>query len=314
MDTCLEKFNFGREIASWLKSLGHDQAMHVMTCIAKILKFAEENEEFFQGCGLYVVGSSLRGGNFNDIDLVLAGLDFRAVVSYDKIFLMDPETLIKERVLVEPQLFVVLDKNEEGKPKIMKPIMEMESNDLLTCALQFSHMGLEHNGKKYDYNFEEHAWLSLDLFGFCSSHARTSDFVKRLHEFLNPDDKFFKKLGRPFDRYGSATGPFLVYSVCIERKSDLPVAEGSIIEEVKPIDLSVHAENLQRRAWKELQSSLRLPYLTLKEWPETSKVRRTVTDLEYPVFIDPNGINRAEWNLMSLHTYCPEEPPEVIVT
>jgi hypothetical protein len=313
MDAYPVKFDFGREVLSWLEGLGLGQAMYVLMRIAKIFKFAEENVDFFQGCGLYAAGSSLKGGTFNDIDLVLTGLDFRAVVSYDKVFLMDPETLIEKKIVVEPELFVIIDKDEEGRPKILKPIMDVECDDLLILSQQWSHMGLTHNGKRYDYDFREHAWLSLDLFGYCSGHGRASSFIKEIYQLLNPGDEFSRNLCHPFERYGSDAGPFLVYRISTkDLEEDLPVAKGSVIEEMKPIDLSIHAENLRREDWKNHQSRLKLPYLTLKEWSETSRVRRVITELDYPDFIDPNGIERAKWHPMTMHTYYPDEIPEAI--
>ncbi|OGI26170.1 MAG: hypothetical protein A3J76_01840 [Candidatus Moranbacteria bacterium RBG_13_45_13] len=315
MDAYPVKFDIGREVAAWLEGLGYNQAVHVLTWVAKLLKFAEENMEFFQGCGLYVTGSSLRGNNFNDIDLVLAGLDFRAVVDYDQVFLMDPEKLIEKKILVEPNFFVVIDSDKQSGVTALKPIMEAKDNNLLTWVHQFNHAGMEHKGKEYYYNFREFGDIASNLTGYCSGRAGPSDLTKAINKLFNPADEFSWNLSHPFDHYGfDGRQPFLVY--CIrqgEEESNLPVAEGTVIEEgVKPIETSIHAENLRREAWKDQQRSLRLPYLTLKEWPEVGRARRIMTNLEYPDFIDPSGIKRAELSPLNMGSYWPEEPAEVI--
>lgn len=309
------KFNFGKEVFVWVESLGQDQAVLVLTWIAKIFKFAEENPEFFQGCGLYVAGNSLRGNDFNDIDLVLVGLDFRAVVDYDKVFLMDPEAMIEKEILVEPNFFAVLDDGKESGIVVCKPIMEVKDNNLLTWVRQFNHAGMRYNGKEYYYNFREFGDIASNLTGYCSGQAGPSDLTRAINKLFNPDDEFLWNLSHPFDHYGfEGRQPFLVYRIRQgEEESNLPVAEGTVIEEgTKPIELSIHAENLRRGAWIHHQRSLRLPYLTLKEWTETSQERRIITNLQYPDFIDPAGIKRAKWSPLNMGSYWPEEPAEVI--
>lgn len=126
MDTYLEKLGLRKEVFFWLEKIGRSQAMYVLACVAKLLKFAEQEEAFFQGCGLYVAGSSLTKDDFNDIDIVLVGLDFRAVVSYSKIFLMDPETLVKEGVLVQPQLFLNVGEDKNNGQTTLVPISDVK--------------------------------------------------------------------------------------------------------------------------------------------------------------------------------------------
>jgi len=315
MDEYPAQFDFGREVAAWLERFGHDQAMLVLTWIAKLLKFAERNSEFFQGCGLYAVGSSLRGAKFNDIDLVLVGLDFRAVVDYDQVFLMNPEMLIEKKILVEPNFFVIIDDGKESGLMVCKPIMEVKDKDIITAIHKFNHAGMEYKGKEYYYNFRDFGDIASDLTGYCSGQAGPSDLTKSIYKLFNPDDEFSWNLSHPFDHYGfDDRQPFLVY--CIrqgEEENDLPIAEGTVIEEgVKPIEISVHAENLRREAWKEYQRSLRLPYITLKEWLETGRERKIITNLEYPDFIDPDGIKRAERSPLNMGSYWPEEPAEII--
>lgn len=310
MDAYLTKFGFGREIISWLERFNKSQAIHILGCLSKILKFAEKNEDFFQGCGLYAVGSSLRG-DFNDIDIVIAGLDFRAVVSYDKIFLMDPETLISEEIIVEPRLFLIVNEGEDGESMILEPVTEVKDPDWCTSIEAFGRMGLEHKGIRYDYNIENFVCHSLTLDGFCSYHAHPSALTKEISKlfYCNED----ASLNSPFDNYGFwGTESFLVYRVSIRVEDNLPGAKHSIIEEVKPIDLCVHSENLHRDGWKRHQDSLGLPFLTLKEWPQRNQVRKIITKLDYPRFIDPFGIKRAKVDMMFFCSYRPDEGPETI--
>jgi hypothetical protein len=93
--------NFNLE--DWLSRSG--RAQDILRTIYEITQFSESTyAPFFQNCGLYAVGSSLKNGRPNDVDLVLVGLDFRAVAKYDKIFLQDPETLIAEEIVIPPAL------------------------------------------------------------------------------------------------------------------------------------------------------------------------------------------------------------------
>ncbi len=309
MNTYLTRFGFGGEVMSWLEKLSCGQARHILSCIAKVLEFSEKNKDFFQGCGLYVVGSSLTGG-FNDVDIVIVGLDFRAVVSYDKIFLMDPETLIQEEVLVEPRLFLITKEDENGEPMILEPVTGVKNPDFSTSLEAWGRMGLEHNGIRYDYNIERFICHSLDLTGFCSYHAWPSSLTKEMNKLLYfPEDEL--SLNAPFDNYGfDGIESFLVYRFPIENQINLPGVKNSVLEEVKPIDFCIHAENLQREEWKRHQRSLGLPYLALKEWPRTSLNRKIITELDHPRFIDPNGIKRATTDSMFFSSFYPEKTPD----
>lgn len=236
----------------------------------------------------------------------------RAVVSYDKIFLMDPETLIKEEILVEPQCFVIIKKDENGEPTVLEAVTETEISDLLTGLEAWGRIGLKHEGANYDYNLERCGMYSLDLSGYCSNHAWSSKLVDEMYGMFHLPDDYL--LSHPFDNYGfEGEQSFLVYRFPIAAaKSNLPGAKGSVILEVKPIDFCVHAENLQLEAWKKHQASLGLLYLTLREWPKTSAIRKIITELDYPRFIDPEGVMRARWDPMFSNSFRPEEAPEII--
>lgn len=314
MNANLVEYDFGREVVSWLERVGYHQAMYILRCVAKVFKFAEAKEDFFRGCGLYAVGSSLHKENFNDIDLVIAGLDFRAVVSYDKIFLMDPETLIKEGVLVKPQHFLVIENEESAEPEIHQPVTSIQNPDFITFLHAFNRFGLSHNGVEYDYNFEEHGWLSGTLHGYCSNQARPSSLIKQINELFNPDDAF--SLNHPFDNYGfEGNQSSIVYRFSVPAENDnLPGVRNSILSLIKPVEISIHAENLYREAWKKHQVSSKLPYLTLREWPSknSGRERKIITDLSYPRFIDPNGEKRAQADWIFLSSYCPDETPDEV--
>ena len=74
--------------------------MDVNKITEDVINFSSRYKKFFSSCGLYQVGSSV-AGEHNDIDVVLAGLDFRAVASYDGVYLKDAETLVKRGFAVE---------------------------------------------------------------------------------------------------------------------------------------------------------------------------------------------------------------------
>ncbi len=79
-------------IEKWLESLP-EPLQYEVSEIMKISKhYFQENSSFFRNCGFYVVGSSLVRPDFEDIDLVLVGLDFREVFQYTEAFL-DPQKL-----------------------------------------------------------------------------------------------------------------------------------------------------------------------------------------------------------------------------
>lgn len=56
--------------------------------------------EYFESCGLYLVGSTLQKVDSHDIDITLVGLDFRALYSYDRCYLGDTDALIESKRLV----------------------------------------------------------------------------------------------------------------------------------------------------------------------------------------------------------------------
>jgi|GEM_PF-4331044 len=66
----------------WLKGLKPGIREDTSRIVDICVKYFKDKEYFFRSCGFYVVGSSLVRKDFNDIDLVLVGLDFRQVFDY----------------------------------------------------------------------------------------------------------------------------------------------------------------------------------------------------------------------------------------
>ena len=299
MESNLAKLGFNEEIVSWLRSLGNAQMMRVLEFIATIFKFAEKKKEFFQGCGLYVVGSSLKGGGFNDVDIVLVGLDFRAVVRYDRIFLMDPEILIQKEILVEPCCFLVIKEEEGDYPEVLKPTTDPDASENIEA---WGRMGLEHKGLRYDYNIDRLMGKSLSLEGYCSYHAWPSSFIEKICKLYNLVPSY------PFDHYGfNGTQSFLVYRLWKKSgDNDKLSVKNSNVDDLRPIDFCIHAENLYREDWKKHQRFIGLDYLVFKEWPQTCSERKIITELDYPRFIDPKGKKRAKWDSMFASGFQPD--------
>lgn len=177
---------------------------------------------------------------------------------------------------------------------------------------QFSRFGLAYNGVKYDYNIERYGGDALTLEGYYSYDAKPSEFTYKINKLFNSSGLL---INSPFiDHYGLVgIQPFLVYRFPIEKDTNhLPGVAGSVLEEIKPIDFCIHAENLYKKAWENYQKLLGLPFLMLKEWPETLVVRRTISELDYPRFIDSEGAKRAKWDTMLCQSYNPGKIPEVV--
>jgi hypothetical protein len=177
----------------------------------------------------------------------------------------------------------------------------------------FARSGLDHNGTSYDYNIDELMGDALTLEGYCSYHANPSFLTESIYSLFCPDDN--DSMSHPFDNYGfDGVQEFLVYRFPIEFKAaNLPGVKDSIISEIKPIDFCIHAENLQREKWEKHQSASGLKYLTLKTWPSKSYQRKTVTNLDYPRFIDPHGRKRAKWDPMFPVSYRPKDASDVFI-
>ncbi len=75
------------EKEEWFERIGAENTDHVNEFVYRLLEFSKNPEysRLFNTCGLYSVGSSVMPDKdeFNDIDITLVGLDFRAVFDYD---------------------------------------------------------------------------------------------------------------------------------------------------------------------------------------------------------------------------------------
>jgi hypothetical protein len=297
----------------WLNSLSPDEQAFVGRCINSTVQFSQGvYKNFFQNCGLYATGSSLSRPQHNDVDIVLVGLDFRAVVDYDKVFLQDPETLIKEKILVEPYHFEVLAKDDEtGEPTLLRPMSETDTIEA------WSLQGMEHDGVKYDYNFARNAGEALDLRNFCSYRAKPSMLVKNLREHLMKTMRAHAdEVYDPFEPYCHQMGcfmttPFNIYPVDPASISTPRPALPSL--PCPPIHFIINTENLHVPAWKAFQGSQNLPYVTLYEWPLVGQVtdRPVLTQERYPEYIDPAGLERPKNNYVFWFTPANEKDVEI---
>ncbi|MBW3014055.1 hypothetical protein KY335_02330 [Candidatus Woesearchaeota archaeon] len=284
---------------AWLSTLPEGEGRFIQRCTDSVVSFSQGSyRNFFQNCGLYAVGSSLRGAH-NDVDIVLVGLDFRAVIEYDKVFLMDPEALIAEKVVVPPYKFEIL--SEEGEePMVLRPASHnTESIDSITF------MGIEHGGVKYDYDLHRLAGDSLTMESFCAKRGKLSNLVTDLKDHVGKSmQAATTRLDDPFEQYFHEDSWFLVTRFGIfpldpESSVSVPVPQEFKLPH-PPIDFIFHAENLHPAAWKEHQRRYNLPFVALYEWPMANmnvEQRLTLTDLPQPEFIDPKGTERVKCNI-----------------
>jgi len=301
---------------SWLESLPELQREFVVDCINSVIDFSVgEYKDFFDYCALYACGSSLNSKKPHDVDLVLVGLDFRSVVKYDKIFLQDPETLIEQDIVEEPCVFQV-EQEENGEPTILKPV---EHNTLEgMCRL-----GIEHNGKRYDYNVDKCGHQGVLLENFCANSAGYSELVENLFTHLvkkvgHPNQgNYYGHSHDPFDKYFHGeeyflTTPLTLYSQKIKFDGDQPVPDEIRIP-VLPIDFRIHTENLLVTNWEQHQNDLGFPFELLYAWSKSkitdAGVRSYLTQENQPSFIDKNGKNRVQWH--PYFSYLREPPIEI---
>ncbi|MBW2995261.1 hypothetical protein KY312_02825 [Candidatus Woesearchaeota archaeon] len=301
---------------SWLKSLPEYQKKRVDDCINRVIEFSKgEYNDFFRNCGLYAIGSSVEKSNPNDTDIVLVGLDFRAVIEYNKIFLQDPETLVKEKIVIpvdEARRFgtkkifggmrAITSEGIE-KPKIHSlpesPDYDADSIDDLNPIDQFMLAGIEYNNQYWCYNIQRLGDDALTLHNYCLYEGKPSNIVKRLHETIAAEKYIWYDLLHPFEPYFHPKDWFLTCSFKIHHDR----CEADILKEKKcicvPLDFIVHAENLHVPHWKQHQKHTGFPFIPLYEWPDADKVvenRPIITQLPYHEAIDPNGIERVKWH------------------
>lgn len=253
------------EKEDWLNNLFEQERNAVNKLIEDITEFSMKDfyPKIFDNCGLYAVGSSLKGAH-KDIDITLVGLEFRTLFEYDSVFLQDPETLIKEEIVVP-----------EEHPSASKSFYEEHS--------------LMFEGKEYRWNKDNNGCGYSSIDTYCFSHIAPSAFALELIEFLF--DKRKIKFNRSHAQYEGEFNPLKPYTS----------SHGDFLGiriDLKPIDFIVHAENLFVKYWKEHQVKNKLPYVVLHEWPGAESTsywdRVTPNPKPFPDFIDYQGKKRSQ--------------------
>ena len=282
----------------WLQRFNKSQRGFVQKCIDSAVEFSKgDYERFFKGCGLYAVGSSTIRKPHNDVDIVLVGLDFRAAVEYDKIFLRDPETLIREEIVVRPYKFHIIKDGEEDGKMVLRPVSQDGGLGSLLSS------GIEHKGQRYDYDSDRLWTDALSLRNYCDRHASPSELVVRLRNFLKTKmNSMIFGISNPFEPYANIfcedpnnkekyflVTRFQIYPLDPSSSANLPVP-GDFSLPFPPIDFIVHTENLTLDSWIDYQRKANLPFVPLHTWEHTYSGQRPVlTNLNLPSFINPDG-------------------------
>lgn len=286
-----------------------------------------EYSNFMDTCGLYLTGSALTSQIPNDADLVLVGLDFRAAIKYDKIFLQDKDELIKQGMVCEPKVFKVLE-GDVDDPSMIVSFTDLNPTHIFDAIEQAHRVAFEKDGVTYEYDKEAHYFFGgySDFEDQCKSHGHRSELVKALYAHIfkdvTPNPEWH--IGEAFEPYCYHSDRFLVikYQWDYVRKSFLEASRNLQLtpnqrQELKAIakwfekevDFIVHAENMTVSSWKVYQEQQRLPYSTIWEGSKvnSTETRPVITTLEYPDFIDPEGKSRVKNVGYARHISDPEQ-------
>lgn len=297
-----------QERDNWLGRLPGDEALFVQYFIRRILHFSQgKYSKFFENCGLYAVGSSVSNGGqekgaHKDIDIVLAGLDFRAVIAYDGVFLMDPETLIEKEVVTPPKFFQVLEDDGNGEPTLLKPAGETEE-------YVYGYHGITYEGVVYNYNPYTFSTPPGSLEEHCLNSARLSELVTSLLQVLESDDKMrCRDYRRPFGNYAYGEGGDsyfvttrfeIVPQVSTQESTILAIPSGRRTDQTA-IDFNIHAENLSVPGWETYHREEGLPFVCLHRWPgDNCSSRPILTQMCLPDFVDSEGRVRVKRSLFT---------------
>jgi hypothetical protein len=246
------------EYLSWLGSSNSKEVSRFCDDVVKFSKI-KKWEPYFHGCGLYAVGSSLQRDNWRDIDLVLVGLDFRAVFSYDGVFLEDGKTLLEKGLIVAKE-------NAEWYPR---------GNEFMDIT-QF-----EYEGKEYLFNIHhpdvnwDSAGMLLNLYDYMRRTVSSTSLLKELSKKLNK--RHYNSISDPFDPYDFEGIKVLAPKIDLDSRG--------------LIDFRIHGENLTVSGWKSVQDLMSLPFIELQSWlPLLNPLeRKIITKEELPRFIDSQG-------------------------
>lgn len=311
-----------RESELWLEALPGDEALLVRYFTDHIVEFSKGTySEFFKNCGLYTVGGTTKPGKqergtHKDIDIVLVGLDFRSVIDYDGVFLMDPKNLIEKGIVAFPNFFKILQQDENGNPTVMVPAGQTEEQE-------YGYHGIEYEGIKYDYNPYTFTTPAGCLEDHCLNSSYPTKLVKDLFESLNADGKIGYDKWRypryPFGNYCYGNGGD-EYFVTVRSKisprntttnRELKSYDSPPNIDQTPVDFNIHAENLLRSSWEDYHNAHRLPFICLYKWPEyESSARPILTQMPLPDFVDADGKERVK---RSLHTHDLNDLPINII-
>ncbi len=107
-------------LEEWLNRFAAPLQEEVGKTVQICKDYFTERKEFFRQCGFYVVGSSLTQDTFDDIDLVLVGLDFRQVFKYSKGFLSadDLPEVVKQMKEPDCELAHYCTFQIQGRPEL----------------------------------------------------------------------------------------------------------------------------------------------------------------------------------------------------
>ncbi len=273
------------EKEAWFERIGAENSKYVNDFLKGIIEFSKNPDysKLFRTCGLYAVGSSVMPDRdeFNDIDITLVGLEFRAIFDYNGIFLKDPETLIEEEIILPQE-----------KTELFKTLTHWQE--------------FKHKGKTYHFNPEKGGRYYGHLDSFCNSKIEGSNLIKDLYRFLERNlsceikDLEISPLIPYINEGADYITARLVMPPSLSRRFS-PEFETKKLN-VSTIDFLIHGENLFVPYWKEnLQKAQDLPYIILHEWEKAdSKVwfDRLIPfrklNLALPYFIDILGKKRAD--------------------
>ena len=206
-------------------------------------------------CGFYLVWSTLTSATPNDIDVVLVGLDFRKIFSYDGVFLWDPAALVEHNVVVP-----------------------LDHQGAYSWPNLWNTVCLE--GKEYAYNTWTLSWKYYDTVKTnCRSCSELSPFVADLFLKLGSDTSPLDY--DPLHPYACEDDKYIVVQCMVGKMINFIIhAENLLVESWK---------RHQEEAGKVFVALCEWPSVEI----EAVVNRPWFWGIEYPDFIDWKGKERA---------------------